>query len=105
MDSPRLINPKGCQRVAGGRSPFAPNDHRKTTSRWPSTQKGCQNLGDRNPWQEGVSVLWGNANLEQAVTGLALLPECRTSPAPLPGGRRPQKPSATLRLPSGNPPG
>src|ERR1035441_1945054 len=79
MDSPRLINPKGCQRVAGGRSPFAPNDHRKTTSRWPSTQKGCQNLGDRNPWQEGVSVLWGNANLEQAVTGLALLPECRTS--------------------------
>ena len=35
-------NPEGCQRVAGGRSPLAPNDHRKTASQGRAPRRGAR---------------------------------------------------------------
>src|ERR1035441_5850370 len=63
---------------------------------WPSTPEGCQTEPGR--------ATACHARAGSAATMLAPLPGCRTSPALLPGGRRPQTPDG-LRLPSGNPSG
>src|SRR5437867_2706486 len=42
--APRLDIPKGCQKVAGGRSRGAEesNDHRESIHRWGAPRQGCQ---------------------------------------------------------------
>ena len=84
------LNPQGCQRVAGGRSPFALNDHRKAAS------------DSEHPEGSARAARWPPRASPEA--DLAPLPGCRRSPTSLTGGRRPhypRRPPATLWQPCG----
>jgi hypothetical protein len=45
------VNPQGCQKVAGGRSLFALNDHRKSGVREQAPRMGCQTRRCRACWR------------------------------------------------------
>ena len=88
-------NPEGCQKVAGGRPGQGGNDHRKT----------C--IGSAHPG--GVPDVALIRSTPARMTGrseisLAPQPGCRSTPAPLSGGRLPQdprRPATTLCQPFG----
>jgi hypothetical protein len=74
------------------------NDHRKTGVNWPSTPgRGARSseTGPQQPPDDGPALHFGPLGSP----GLAPQPGCRTSPAPLPGGRRPPRPPATSGYP------
>jgi hypothetical protein len=100
-------SPQGWQRVRGGRSGQRGKDHRKRIG-WSSTpERGCQTqprdgimalhselLGPQLSQQEigsGATPVSSPRGSNESGTP----PGCRPSPVPLPGGRRPEKPSAT----------
>ena len=95
MRSKAGANPEGCQTVAGGRTGQGGNDHRKT----------C--FGTAHPG--GVPDVALTRSTPAPMTGLSEIslapqPGCRSTPAPLSGGRRPQdprRPPATLCQPFG----
>jgi hypothetical protein len=100
-------NPQGWQRVAGGRSGQRGNDHRKGIE-WCSTpDRGARpnhltterfstpgHLA-RSSHSKYLALGQRQSRARAATMSLAPRPVCGTSPAPLPGGRRPKKPSAT----------
>ena len=88
-------NPEGCQKVAGGRPGQGGNDHRKT----------C--IGSAHPGGVPDVALIRSTPARMTVRSeisLAPQPGCRSTPAPLSGGRRPQdphRPPATFCQPFG----
>jgi hypothetical protein len=101
-------NPEGCQRVAGGRSGKRGNDHRNSASEGPAPWRGARRSyqttprpripGHLNSWRvtgSGAMPISSPHGSNESGTP----PGCRSSAAPLTGGRRPEKPSATSGYP------
>jgi hypothetical protein len=101
-------NPEGCQRVAGGRSGKRGNDHRDSASDGPAPWRGARPNrfatarpripGHLNSWRvtgSGAMPISSPHSSNESGTPLG----CRTSPAPLTGGCRPEEPSATSGYP------
>jgi hypothetical protein len=120
-------NPEGCQRVAGGRSGQRGERPPEKRVGWLSTpERGARpneatigwlkSLGPQSKCLGSISGTHGRRVPAQfsGVTPISIPrgsnesgtpPGCKTPPAPLPGGRRPKKPSATSGYRLANPSG